>query len=176
MRWQPGPSLNWVRFHLKDRVGLTRPDPSLSFSFFLQPPLSFLSLPHGFFLPLSWKLPNLFLHDRTKASMAGPSSFSPEPCTAGAATNLGSGFLFLGFSPLSLSLSTSLPSPSHGFERWVWGWCGFWIHGVVGWFFGWRLWFFGWTRVGCDWVMVVLRGCFVTDLWRWLGFNWLRIL
>jgi hypothetical protein len=49
MRKQPGPSLNWVGFHLKDRVGLTRPV-SYFLSFFSRlPPLSsslffFLSL------------------------------------------------------------------------------------------------------------------------------------
>uniref|UniRef100_A0A2N9FE85 Uncharacterized protein n=1 Tax=Fagus sylvatica TaxID=28930 RepID=A0A2N9FE85_FAGSY len=53
--------------------------------------------------------------------MAGPSSFSLEPCTAGAATNLDSGFSFSAFL-LSLcfslfSLSAFLSSPSHGFER-----------------------------------------------------------
>uniref|UniRef100_A0A2N9GM29 Uncharacterized protein n=1 Tax=Fagus sylvatica TaxID=28930 RepID=A0A2N9GM29_FAGSY len=40
--------------------------------------------------------------------MAGPSSFLPEPCTADAATNLDSGFLSLGFSPLSLPFGCSL--------------------------------------------------------------------
>ena len=40
--------------------------------------------------------------------MAGPSSFSLEPCTAGATTNLDSGSLFLGFSPPSLSWLLSL--------------------------------------------------------------------
>uniref|UniRef100_A0A2N9IBM5 Uncharacterized protein n=1 Tax=Fagus sylvatica TaxID=28930 RepID=A0A2N9IBM5_FAGSY len=87
--------------------------------------------------------------------MVGPSSFSLEPCTTGATTNLGSGFLFLGFSSLSLSpsrLLSLLPlmvlkgefEDGVGFEfmvLWVdflgepvWDWCC--VKPCGGWFLG----------------------------------------
>uniref|UniRef100_A0A2N9FRM2 Uncharacterized protein n=1 Tax=Fagus sylvatica TaxID=28930 RepID=A0A2N9FRM2_FAGSY len=53
---------------------------------------------------------------RTKATMAKDLALSPAPRVADAATNLGSGFLFLSFSPFSLSLSWLLSLLPLGFS------------------------------------------------------------